>query len=125
MDDLLYRRIAKTLEDGILSGAYRDGDPVPSTNQFARLYAINPATAARGVNELVEAGILYKKRGLGMYVCEGAREKLLEARRKQFERETRKTFLQEAGRLNISRETLVQWIEDYREEDINGDGTGA
>ena len=48
MDDLLYRRIAKTLEDGILSGAYRDGDPVPSTNQFARLYAINPATAARG-----------------------------------------------------------------------------
>ncbi|MBS5585912.1 MAG: GntR family transcriptional regulator [Clostridiales bacterium] len=125
MDDLLYRRIAKTLEDGILSGAYRDGDPVPSTNQFARLYAINPATAARGVNELVEAGILYKKRGLGMYVCEGAREKLLEARRKQFERETLKTFLQEAGRLNISRETLVQWIEDYREEDINGDGTGA
>ena len=125
MDDLLYRRIAKTLEDGILSGAYRDGDPVPATNQFARLYAINPATAARGVNELVEAGILYKKRGLGMYVCEGAREKLLEARRKQFERETLKTFLQEAGRLNISRETLVQWIEDYREEDINGDGTGA
>ena len=125
MDDLLYRRIAKTLEDGILSGAYRDGDPVPSTNQFARLYAINPATAARGVNELVEAGILYKKRGLGMYVCEGAREKLLEARRKQFERETLKTFLQEAGRLNISRETLVQWIEDYREEDINGGGTGA
>ena len=125
MDDLLYRRIAKTLEDGSLSGAYRDGDPVPSTNQFARLYAINPATAARGVNELVEAGILYKKRGLGMYVCEGAREKLLEARRKQFERETLKTFLQEAGRLNISRETLVQWIEDYREEDINGDGTGA
>lgn len=125
MDDLLYRRIAKALEDGILSGAYRDGDPVPSTNQFARLYAINPATAARGVNELVEAGILYKKRGLGMYVCEGAREKLLEARRKQFERETLKTFLQEAGRLNISRETLVQWIEDYREEDINGDGTGA
>ena len=125
MDDLLYRRIAKTLEDGILSGAYRDGDPVPSTNQFARLYAINPATAARGVNELVEAGILYKKRGLGMYVCEGAREKLLEARRKQFERETLKTFLQEAGRLNISRETLVQWIENYREEDINGDGTGA
>lgn len=125
MDNLLYRRIAKTLEDGILSGAYRDGDPVPSTNQFARLYAINPATAARGVNELVEAGILYKKRGLGMYVCEGAREKLLEARRKQFERETLKTFLQEAGRLNISRETLVQWIEDYREEDINGDGTGA
>ena len=125
MDALLYRRIAKTLEDGILSGAYRDGDPVPSTNQFARLYAINPATAARGVNELVEAGILYKKRGLGMYVCEGAREKLLEARRKQFERETLKTFLQEAGRLNISRETLVQWIEDYREEDINGDGTGA
>ena len=125
MDDLLYRRIAKTLEDGILSGAYRDGDPVPSTNKFARLYAINPATAARGVNELVEADILYKKRGLGMYVCEGAREKLLEARRKQFERETLKTFLQEAGRLNISRETLVQWIEDYREEDINGDGTGA
>lgn len=125
MDDLLYRRIARTLEDGILSGAYRDGDPVPSTNQFARLYAINPATAARGVNELVEAGILYKKRGLGMYVCEGAREKLLEARRKQFERETLRTFLQEAGRLNISRETLVQWIENYREEDINGDGTGA
>ena len=125
MDDLLYRRIAKTLEDEILSGAYRDGDPVPSTNQFARLYAINPATAARGVNELVEAGSLYKKRGLGMYVCEGAREKLLEARRKQFERETLRTFLQEAGRLNISRETLVQWIENYREEDINGDGTGA
>lgn len=125
MDDLLYRRIAKTLEDGILSGAYRDGDPVPSTNQFARLYAINPATAARGVNELVEAGILYKKRGLGMYVCEGARDKLLEARRKQFERESLGTFLQEARRLNISRETLVQWIMDYNEEDGNGNGAGT
>ena len=125
MDDLLYRRIAKTLEDGILSGAYRDGDPVPSTNQFARLYAINPATAARGVNYTY---IYYSsiKSADWACMCAKARGKSCWKRAESSSSgETLKTFLQEAGRLNISRETLVQWIEDYREEDINGDGTGA
>ena len=124
MDDLLYRQIAKTLEDGILSGAYADDDPVPSTNQFARLFAVNPATAARGVNELVEAGILYKKRGLGMYVCPGARNKLIATRRRQFEREIMGAFIQEARRLDISREELVRLIAEFHEEERNGSGTG-
>lgn len=106
----LYRQIAETIEDGILSGAFEEEGPVPSTNQFARLYQINPATAAKGVNQLVDEGILYKRRGVGMYVAKGAREALLARRREVFFQTRLRAFLKEAQQLEIPRERLLEAI---------------
>ena len=64
--DLIYLQIAKMLEDDILREVYREEEGVPSTNELARGYSINPATAAKGLNLLVDAGVLYKRRGIGM-----------------------------------------------------------
>src|SRR5579885_3878217 len=80
----IFVQIAERIENDIISGELGEESQVPSTNQFASFYQINPATAAKGVNLLVDQGILYKKRGLGMYVAPGARERLIEKRREQF-----------------------------------------
>ena len=72
----IFLQLAEQLEDGILSGAYPEGSQVPSITEYAATYKINPATALKGINQLVNAGLLYKKRGIGMFVAEGAQENL-------------------------------------------------
>jgi DNA-binding transcriptional regulator YhcF (GntR family) len=72
------------LEDAILSGVYGEDDQVPSITEYAVAYRINPATALKGINILVDGGLLYKKRGVGMFVAPGAKEKLLRERREKF-----------------------------------------
>jgi len=74
-DKSIYIQIAENIENDILNGNLKDGEQAPSTNQFAKIYQINPATAGKGLNILVEDGILFKKRGLGMFVSEGSRKK--------------------------------------------------
>ena len=86
----IFVQIAERIEEDILAGRLAEEEQVPSTNQFAALYQINPATAAKGVNLLVDQGILYKKRGLGMYVATGARAGLLEKRREAVLRAVRR-----------------------------------
>ena len=76
-DRPIFQQIADQLADGILAGTYVPGAPVPSTNELAAFHRINPATVGKGVNVLVDAGVLEKRRGLGMYVTDGARERLL------------------------------------------------
>ena len=107
----IYGQIAERIEEDILAGRLAEEEQVPSTNQFAALYQINPATAAKGVNLLVDQGILYKKRGLGMYVASGARAKLLEKRREQFFERYVVTMLQEAEKLGITTEQLTEMIQ--------------
>ena len=75
---LIYLQIARMLEDDILRGIYREEEQVPSTNELSRCYNINPATAAKGINLLVADGILYKRRGIGMFVSPGGVEKVRE-----------------------------------------------
>jgi transcriptional regulator, GntR family len=70
----IYIQIKEMLERDILKDIILEEEKVPSTNELAKLYAINPATAAKGVNLLVDEGILYKKRGIGMFVAAGAKE---------------------------------------------------
>lgn len=72
------------IETDILMDILLEEERVPSMNELAKLYAINPATAAKGVNILVDEGILYKKRGIGMFVAEGAKENILNRRRNEF-----------------------------------------
>jgi DNA-binding transcriptional regulator YhcF (GntR family) len=109
-NDKLYLTIAQALEDDILSGLLRDNELVPSTNQYAEFYKINPATAAKGVNLLIKAGALYKKRGLGMYVAEGARERILENRKTAFRGEYIVPLVAEAHKIGLSKRDLIAMI---------------
>ena len=80
----IFLQLAEQLEEGILSGAYPEESQVPSITEYSATYKINPATALKGINLLVDQGLLYKKRGVGMFVSTGAREKLRERRREDF-----------------------------------------
>ena len=75
-DRPIFLQIAEMLEDAILTGAFPEGEQVPSTTEISVRYQINPATALKGVNQLVEAGILHKRRGVGMFVSTGAIQQL-------------------------------------------------
>jgi DNA-binding transcriptional regulator YhcF (GntR family) len=106
----IFVQIAERIENDIVAGELPEESQVPSTNQFAAFYQINPATAAKGVNLLVDQGILYKKRGLGMYVAPGARSKLLEKRREAFFERYVVTMLQEAEKLGITTEQVTEML---------------
>jgi len=107
----IFIQIAERIEDDILSGGLEEGTQVPSTNQFAAFYKINPATAAKGVNLLVDEGILYKKRGIGMFVTEGARVKVIEKRKELFFEQYVITMIQEAKKLGITTDQLTEMIQ--------------
>ncbi len=107
----IFVQIAERIENDIIAGELPEESQVPSTNQFASFYQINPATAAKGVNLLVDQGILYKKRGIGMYVAPGARAKLLEKRRDQFFEQYVVPMLQEAEKLGITMEQVTEMIQ--------------
>ena len=106
----IFVQIAERIEDDIIEERLPEETQVPSTNQFASFYQINPATAAKGVNLLVDQAILYKKRGIGMFVASGARAKLIEKRKAQFFDQYVVTILQEAEKLGITPEQLTEMI---------------
>jgi DNA-binding transcriptional regulator YhcF (GntR family) len=100
------------IETDILRGILYEEERVPSTNELAKRYTINPATAAKGLNLLVDEGILYKKRGIGMFVSEGAKAQIIEKRREAFYNNYLKNLLEEAQSLGISREHLIEMIRE-------------
>ena len=107
----IFVQIAERIENDIIAGELVEEAQAPSTNQIAAFYQINPATAAKGVNILVEQGILYKKRGLGMYVAPGARAMLVEKRKEQFFEQYVVTMLREAEKLGITADQLAEMIQ--------------
>ncbi len=106
----LFVAVAEQIEDGILDGTYAEDDPVPSTNELAAFLRINPATAGKGFNLLVDAGVLIKRRGIGMFVAPGAREALRQRRRFAFQDQFIAPLLREAAQLGISAEDLADMI---------------
>ncbi|MFA4840581.1 MAG: GntR family transcriptional regulator [Agrococcus sp.] len=106
----LFVAVAEQIEDGILDGTYAEDDPVPSTNELAAFLRINPATAGKGFNLLVDAGVLIKRRGIGMFVAPGAREALRHRRRLAFQDQFIAPLLREAAQLGISAEDLADMI---------------
>jgi GntR family transcriptional regulator len=106
----IFIQVREKIEDDIVNNALKEGEQAPSTNQLVKFYKINHATAAKGINQLVEEGILYKKRGIGMFVAEGAREKLLKKRREAFLNNFIVGLIQEAKKLGISEEELHHLI---------------
>lgn len=109
-DRPIFIQIAERIEDDIIEGVLLEESQVPSTNQFATFYKINPATAAKGVNLLVDEGILFKRRGIGMFVAEGAQAKVMEKRKEQFYEQYVVTMIQEADKLGITVEHLMDMI---------------
>ena len=103
----IYLQISQMIETDILRGILLEEERVPSTNELAKLYTINPATAAKGINLLVDRGILYKKRGIGMFVVSGAAEKIRSRRKQEFYQCRLTEFLAEAQRLGITRDELI------------------
>ena len=107
----IFLQLSQGLEDEILSGVYREGEQIPSITELAASYKINPATALKGIDLLVDAGIVYKKRGIGMFVSQGALQLLKEKRQDEFFQQYVLPMVQEAKRLSIQPETLRDWIE--------------
>ena len=107
----IYLQISEMIENDILRDIIQEEERVPSTNELSKLYTINPATAAKGINILVESGILYKKRGIGMFVATGAKEKIKNRRKEEFYDNYIKTLMAEAKSLGISKEELIAMIE--------------
>jgi len=112
----IYLQIAEQIEDDILKKRLPEEAQVPSTNQFAGHYQINPATAAKGIHLLVEAGILYKKRGLGMFVAPGARSVIMTKRRQLFYEDYILPLWEEAKKLGLDSEALVRMITHAEKE---------
>ncbi len=108
----IFSQIAERLADEIADGELPEGDRVPSTNELAAYYRINPATAAKGVNVLIDDGLLEKRRGIGMFVAAGARERLLDDRRKQFTERYVGPMVAEANRLGFDVDTLVELVRE-------------
>jgi DNA-binding transcriptional regulator YhcF (GntR family) len=112
----IYIQIAQGIENDIIKGVLKEDEHAYSQYQISTQYSINPATAAKGINLLVAEGILYKKRGLGMFVSKGANQMIIEKRKVVFLNETIKSVMQEAKKLGISKDTLKQMITDFEEE---------
>ncbi len=108
----IYIQIAEMIEDMIINEEIKEEEQLPSTNYLANLYKLNPATARKGLNILVDDGFAYKKRGLGIYVCKGAVKKLKMKRKKSFLTSFVKPLVSEAKKLEVSREELKEYLDE-------------
>ena len=109
-DKSIYLQISDMIENDILRDVLLEDEKVPSTNELAKFFKINPATAAKGINLLVDEGILYKKRGIGMFVAQGAKQTVKNKRKSAFYENYVRSLLTEAASLEISEEELIEMI---------------
>lgn len=107
----IFIQIADQLEDAIFTGIYPEEEKIPSTNEMAMLYNINPHTVLKGMNKLVDEDIIYKKRGLGMYVSTGAIEKIKTKRQDNFYSQFIQSLINETKKLSMSKEEILNLIE--------------
>lgn len=107
----IFIQIAEGIEDGILTGAFPEESQIPSITEFSVNYKINPATALKGINLLVDEEIVFKKRGVGMFVAEGAVGKLQKKRQDQFYDNYVSRLVEEAKRLGITSDEIIAMIE--------------
>lgn len=108
----LFRQLATQISNDILAGTYAEGDLIPSTNEYAAFWKMNPATANKGVNILVDEGILSKRRGIGMVVAEGALDALRHRHRTAFHDEHVRALVAEARRLGLTATEVTDLIHE-------------
>jgi GntR family transcriptional regulator len=104
----IYRQLRERVVAMILDGALNEGDPLPSVRQVAADYQINPLTVSKAYQELVDDQLVEKKRGLGMFVTDGARDALLKSERERFLREEWPTLFARLQRLGLDLQTLLR-----------------
>jgi len=107
----IYLQLAQAVEDNIIKGIFREEEQIPSTTEVSINYKINPATVAKGFNLLVDDEIIYKKRGIGMFVCKGAKEKLIDKRRENFYENYVESLIAEAKKLDIGIDEIIKMLE--------------
>ena len=107
----IFLQISDGIEDAVLSGAFPEEAQIPSITEFSVMYKINPATANKGINLLVERGLVYKRRGIGMFVAAGAVDALRKRRHEQFIESYVDALVAEAKRLGISSREVIKMIE--------------
>ena len=107
----IFIQIAEQLEDSIFTGVFPEESKIPSTNEISALLNINPHTVLKGMNLLVDEEIIYKKRGLGMFVKEGAIEKIRQKRQGQFYNQFVAALIEEANKLQMAKDEIISLIE--------------
>ena len=112
----IFIQISKAIEDEILCDSIKEGMQVPSTTELSKFYKINPATVLKGVIILVDKEILFKKRGIGMFVSKGAKEIIKNGRKENFKEVYLKDLIGEAKKIGITKEELLDMISDFKEE---------
>ena len=115
----IFQQIIERIESDIITGAYKTGDLIISTTQISKVYSVNPTTAVRAITKMADAGILYKKRGIGMCVAEGAREKITARRKDAFLNKSIGALLSEAKTLGISVDELIGVIKSKKGEECH------
>ena len=110
----IFIQISKAIEDEILSNSIKEEQQIPSTTELSKLYKINPATVLKGINILVDSKVLYKKRGIGMFVNKGAKLIIKEDRKEKFKSNYIKELIDEANKLEIDKEELIQIISNFK-----------
>ncbi|MBB5633854.1 DNA-binding transcriptional regulator YhcF (GntR family) [Cryobacterium mesophilum] len=108
----IFLQLAQRVAEDIINGTYAEDAGIPSTHDFAIFYRMSPITSAKGITMLVDQGVLYKKRGIGMFVAPGAREHLLAERRAAFRQQHVAPLLHEAELLGIDRDELADMIKE-------------
>ncbi|MBB6716472.1 GntR family transcriptional regulator [Clostridium gasigenes] len=109
-DTPIYAQIAQAIEDNILKGIFKEDEVIPSTTEISIKFKINPATVAKGFNLLVDEGVIYKKRGVGMFVSIGSKDLLMEKRKDGFYKKYIVSLIEEAKRLDISTVDIINMI---------------
>jgi len=107
----IYIQIAKAIEENILKGVFEEETVIPSTTEISVKYKINPATVAKGFNLLVDEGIIYKRRGVGMFVVTGSKENLIRKRKENFYNNYIRALIEEAKKLDISSSDIIKMIQ--------------
>lgn len=109
----IFQQLADRISDEVLRGIYEEEDQVPSTNELAAHLQINPATAGKALNLLVERNVLYKKRGIGMFVAPGARSLIASERRGEFSQKYLAPMLAEAENLGLDTSDVIALIQQH------------
>lgn len=115
-DKPIFIQIMEMIEDDIISDTYKVNDLIISTNQISKLLSVNPTTAVKAISNLTDNGILYKKRGIGMCVTEGAKEKILVRRKEEFCNNAIPILIKEAKKLGLSQNDILKMIKEWKDD---------
>lgn len=115
----IFLQIKEKIEDQIVNKHLKEHDQIPTTTQMVSFYKVNHITVSKGINLLVDEEIVYKKRGVGMFVAEGARERLLQRRKDMFADKYVLPMIQEAKKLGLNKKEISAIIENIKESDSN------